>query len=190
MAGRRGTGDGDLATALTRLHEWSFTRLVEYWFSAVERDLRSLLRLDRLARHVVGRCTAGSLDYLRPLFRQGARSLGEKPATAARPEARGSRPADQDFPARDAGKYAVGMLVDGKQFCPLLFDLVLVCYASAARFEADRDGDGGAVHARQHPELPRHVLLGLDGRHHRSALGDDHPGRNRDPGSAALSLHR
>src|SRR5689334_22284910 len=120
MARGRGPGDGDLATALTRLHERSFARLVEYWFSAVERDLRLVLRHDRLARHVVDRRVAGSFEYLRPLFRQGARGLAEKPAAAAGPEARGSRPADQDFPARDAGKYAAGMLVDGKQFCPLL----------------------------------------------------------------------
>jgi hypothetical protein len=79
------------------------------------------------------------------------------------------------------------VLVDGEQFHPLLLDLGIVRDASAGRSEADDNGYGGPVHDRQHHELPRHVLVGLDGRQDWPALGDDDPGR--DPDRAHIPVH-
>ena len=137
----------------------------------------------------VGVLPALSIVYIRYFVKEPA-DMGREPPSAAREQSRGAGPADRDFPAGNARQHPVGVLVDGEQFRPLLLDLGIVRDASAGGSEADDDGDGGAVHDRQHHELPRHVLVGLDGRHHRPPLGDDDPGRNRDPDRAAISVHR
>src|SRR5580700_8582944 len=87
MGGRRGPGDGAVADPHARLHERGIAGLVEHRLPAVERDLRVVLRPDRLARHVVDRRIAGAVDRLDPLLRQGAADLGRKPPPSTRRKA-------------------------------------------------------------------------------------------------------
>src|SRR6202035_606530 len=78
-----------------------------------------------------------SRDRSHPLLCQRAADLGREPPPSAGREARGSRPADQDFPTGNAGQHPVGVLVDGEQFYPLLLDLGIVRDAPASGSEAD-----------------------------------------------------
>src|SRR5205085_2187860 len=75
MAGRRGPGNGELADPFARLYERGAARLLEHRLSAVERALRTVLRLHRLAWLVVGRRPARPVDRVDPLLRQGTGGL-------------------------------------------------------------------------------------------------------------------
>ena len=153
--------------------------------------LRAVLRLYRLARHAVDRRAAGAVDRLRPLLRQGAGGLGREPAaSSASRTARSARRWSAIFKRGMLGNTLPGVLVDGEQFRPLLLDLGAVRDASAEGPEAERDGYGGAVHVANIVGFLGDVVLGLDGRHHRPPLGDDHPGGDRGPDRADLPVHR
>ena len=76
-------GDGAVADPLARLHERGAAGLVEHRLPVVERDLRAVFRLYRLARHAVDRRAAGALDRLHPLLRQGARRSGSRTAASS-----------------------------------------------------------------------------------------------------------
>src|SRR5216684_7261606 len=93
MAGRRGTGDGELAAALARLDERHPPVVGQPRLYAVERHLRPVLRLSRLARHAVDRHPARPVDHLYPLFCQRAAGLGREPPAAARRGARSAHAA-------------------------------------------------------------------------------------------------
>src|SRR3954464_108039 len=76
MAGRGRPRDGELAGPLTRLHGCGDAGLMGDWVSAVEPDLRLVLRRDRLAWPADDRHIAGPSDHLDSSLRQGARGLG------------------------------------------------------------------------------------------------------------------
>src|SRR5215469_17959829 len=95
MAGWRRLVHGDLADPLTRLHERRAARLLGRRLSAVERPLRAVLQLYRLARHAVARRPASALGVLRPQTRQGTADLGRKPPPAAGRAARDEGAADR-----------------------------------------------------------------------------------------------
>ena len=84
MASRRGTGDGNLAAALARLHGLGAAGLLGPRRVALQRRLRPALRFDRLARPVADRRAARAADRLHPQIRQRAGGLDREPAQAAR----------------------------------------------------------------------------------------------------------
>src|SRR6185312_5828722 len=86
VAGRRRLGDGAVADPLARVYEWRAPGLVGSRLTAVERLLLAAFRLVGLARYAVDRYRPGAGDRLCPLLRQGAGSLGRKPAPAKGPE--------------------------------------------------------------------------------------------------------
>src|SRR5262249_52309308 len=72
MASRRCPSNGAVADPLARLYGCGFASLVGARHDVVERGLRSVVRLDRLARPAVDWCSAGAVDHLCAVFRQRA----------------------------------------------------------------------------------------------------------------------
>lgn len=83
MACRFGAGNGDLAGSLAWLHGRRAARLMGHRLHAVERHLRPVLFLHRLARHAVGWRVASTVGLLCPPVRQRATDLAGEPAPAA-----------------------------------------------------------------------------------------------------------
>src|SRR5689334_23544556 len=131
MACWGGARDGNLASALARIHERGVAGILGTRVSLIERGLWSVLRRDRLARHVVDRHLAGVLGDLRALLREGAESLAGEPPIAKIAEPRGARAALQYLQRQHAAQHPDCMLVDGERVCRLLLDLRVVCHASA-----------------------------------------------------------
>src|SRR6516165_3529739 len=145
MAGRRGTRDGNLAGALTRLHERHSASLGQSRLSLVEHRLRSILRLYRLARHAVDRHPAGFRNHLRSHLRQRTRGLGREPTPPACRAPRDARPAFRSVQAGHVGEHAGRLLVHGSRLHHLLLDQFAVRRAppnrSAPEHGDDRDAD-------------------------------------------------
>src|SRR6202023_4365882 len=106
VAGRRRPRDGDLAGALARLHGRGDAGLVGDRVPDVERDLRVVLQLYRLAWPADDRDLARPPDHLDSSIRQGARDLGREPAPADIAEPRSAYSAILDLQARHAWKHA------------------------------------------------------------------------------------
>jgi hypothetical protein len=83
MAGRRRTSDGDLAGTFARLHGRSPARLMGSGLHAVERHLRPILRLSRLARHAVDRRVAGAFRFLHSASSSKSRRSGSRTGGAS-----------------------------------------------------------------------------------------------------------
>ena len=96
MAGRLRACDGNLAHTVTGAHERSAARFLGPRFSAVVRDLRTVLQFNRLARHAVGRGVASSRGALCALLRQGTGGLDRKPSQPARTTTRGQSAAGSE----------------------------------------------------------------------------------------------
>jgi hypothetical protein len=82
-AGRR-TGDGNLAGPFARHDGRHSAGLMGPRLHAVERPIRPILLLHRMARHAVGRRLAGAFRLLRPQIRQRAADLAREPPAPAR----------------------------------------------------------------------------------------------------------
>ena len=104
-----------LAGALARLHGRGDAGLVGDRVPDVERDLRPVLQLYRLARPADDRHPAGPADHLDPAIRQGARGLGREPAPAEVAGPRSAGAAVLDLQARNAGQYADHLPDDGER---------------------------------------------------------------------------
>ena len=191
MAGRRGTGDGAVADPLARLYERRAARLVEHRLSAVERDLRPVLRLLSAGAACCGsafcrRCRS----FMSAISSRSPRSGSRTAASSATKKREVRAPLIKIFQRGMLGNTLSGLLVDGEQFRPLLLDLGAVCDASAGRPEADARWARRCRSCSPTSSASSACVLGLDGRHHRPPLGDDHPGRDRDPDRAALPVHQ
>src|SRR6266851_1764782 len=179
MAGRRRPRDGDLAGALARLYGRRDAGLVGHRLPDVERDLRAVLQLYRLARPLDDRDIARPPDHLDSALRQGAPDLGREPAPADIAGPRGAHPAVLDFQARHAGKHADDLPDDGERLRHLLCELRAVRDPSAARPQAEPGLGRAADRAGQHMLFSLVAVLGLAGGTHRPALGDPYSGGAR-----------
>src|SRR5215472_6130220 len=187
MACRRRAGDGDLAGPLARLYGRSDAGLVGDRVFVVERTLRSLLQLSRLARPADDRHPARPPDHLHPHLRQRAGGLGREPTPTDSAAPRNAHAAVLDFQARPAGKHTDDLPDDGQRLRHLLCELCAVRDPSAARSSSEPGFRGAADRARQRGAFHLGHSLGLGGGPHRAALGDCDAGGARSSGRVRLS---
>src|SRR6202049_4596769 len=132
MARRGRARDGDLAGAFARLHGRRDAGLVGDRVLDVERDLRAVLQLHRLAWLADDRHRACPADHLYPAIRQRTRDLAREPTPAEAAKPRSAGAAILDLQAGDAGKYAHYLPDDGKRVRHLLCESRAVRDPSAA----------------------------------------------------------
>src|ERR1700732_3291836 len=158
--------------------------------SDVERDLRPIVQLHRLARHAVDGHPAGAFGGLCALPRQGAADLGGKPPAAARREPRDAHAALQYLQAGNAVQHLDRVLVDGGRLCPLLLGPGAVSNAPAKGSGPEPGDARDADHDRQRCRPSGCRVLGMGRRSLQPPRIDDHSRRLVDSPGILLPADR
>ena len=191
VAGRRVAGDGVLAGALARFHERRAARLLGSRLPAVQRGLRPVLRLHRLARHAVDRHPAGARRRVGAQVRQGAARSGWRTAGSSASREREVRaPLVVIFKRQFLGNTLTA--------CWWMASCMVTYYSIWALFATHLQKDlglgpvmvGAPLAIANLVGVPGDGLLGLGRRRPRPALVDDHPGRHRHLHHADLPADR